>query len=371
VSEYKTRVGSQIDDAALKSALERNNMATDDRPAELAMLASAQAIEQAGIISGAPPYQPQDVAVIFGTGAGSAQNLFTLCASFTQKGIRGVRPTTVPRCMLNSLTAQISIRFRLTGPNYVVVCACASASAAIGAAYRMIRDGHADKALCGGTDSLFDPAIFAAWNNLGVMSRNPNPEKACRPFDSARDGFIMGEGAGALLLESLESATQRNAKIRAEILGYGETSDASHITHPSVEGQAGAITSAMRSAGIAPADISFVNAHGTATKANDETESESVRMALGNAHASIPVSANKSYFGHTMGASGALETIASILCLEHQLLPPNLNIDNPDPKCNLCLVGDKPQEFSGRVCVKNSFGFGGNNSVLVIGLPGR
>jgi 3-oxoacyl-[acyl-carrier-protein] synthase II len=286
--------------------------------------------------------------------------------TYMEKGLRGIRPTTIPRCMSNAVTAQISMRFRLTGPNYVIISACTSSTNAIGTAFRMIRDGYAEQVLCGGAESLFDPATYGAWNNLGVMSRNPDPAKSCRPFDAARDGCVLGEGAAALMVESLDSARQRGARIRAELIGYGESSDAEHITSPSAEGQARAIRAALASAGIQPADIGFINAHGTATKANDTCESQSVRMALGDAADRIPVASNKSFFGHLLGAAGAIEALVTILGLESGNVPPNLNLDNPDPACNLNFVGNAAMAIASPIAMKNSFGFGGDNAVLVL-----
>jgi 3-oxoacyl-[acyl-carrier-protein] synthase II len=246
------------------------------------------------------------------------------------------------------------------------VSACAAGTNAIGTAFRQIRNGYSDVVLCGGVDAFLDPFFFGVWNNIPALSRNPDPARACRPFDADRDGLVLGEGAGALVLESLDSAERRGARIRGEVAGYGESSDAGHITHPSVEGQAEAIRRALASAGVAPSEIGFINAHGTATRANDVTESRSIRAALGDAAASIPVASNKSYFGHTLGAAGGIETIVTLLGLEAGKVPPNLNLDNPDPECELCLVGDQPLEIDSPVAMKNSFGFGGGNAVLIL-----
>ena len=198
------------------------------------------------------------------------------------------------------------------------------------------------------------------------MTAIPDPASACRPFDADRAGCVLGEGAAALVLESLDAARDRGARIRGEILGYGETSDATHLTNPSIEGQAQAIRLALTDAGLAPADIGFINAHGTATRANDTTESASIRAALGAAADSIPVGAGKSYFGHTLGASGAIEAVVTLLGLEARTVPPNLNLDRPDPGCRLRLVGDRPETIESPVAMKNSFGFGGGNAVLIL-----
>jgi 3-oxoacyl-[acyl-carrier-protein] synthase II len=269
--------------------------------------------------------------------------------------------------MYNAISAGISIHFKLTGANFVVVSACTSATNAIGTAFRWVRDGYAEIVLCGGADGFFDPFFFGVWNNLGVLSENPEPSRACRPFAEDRDGCVLGEGAGAMVIESFDRARARGARVRGEILGYGETSDASNLTNPSVEGQAEAMRRALADAGAEPADLAVVNAHGTATIANDVCESQSIRTALGSVVDRVPVSANKSYFGHTLGASGALETIVTLLALEAGTVPPNLNLERPDPQCEIELVGGEPQTLGSGLAMKNSFGFGGGNGVLVLG----
>ena len=268
--------------------------------------------------------------------------------------------------MMNTISAGISIHFGLTGSNQMIVSACTSATNAIGQAFRMVRDGHAKSVLCGGVEASFDPFYYGVWNNLGVLSEIPEPDRAVRPFDADRAGMLLGEGAGALFLETLDSAEARGATIRGEIAGYGESSDAVNIAAPSVAGQVKAIRKALASAGVSPEQIGFVNAHGTATVTNDLTESRSIREALGSATNSIPVSANKSSFGHTLGASGALESIVTFLALERGIVPPNINLDNPDPECHLRLVGSEPMELDAELAMMNSFGFGGGNGVLIL-----
>jgi 3-oxoacyl-[acyl-carrier-protein] synthase II len=364
--DLKTTVGAEVNDELLLAAMQARGLLKSDRAVDMALVAAGLALEQAGILNGAGPYAPTEMPTIFGTAIGATQSSFGGCASFAQKGVRGVRPTTVPRGMANAISAQISMKYRLTGANYVVVSACSSSTNAIGIAFRMIRDGYADMALCGGAEAPFEPFVFAAWNNLGVMSKNQDPAKACRPFDAARDGCVLGEGAGALVLETLESAQARKANIRAEICGYGESSDAGHITTPSAEGQVRCMRAALECAGMNPADIGYINAHGTATKANDECEAESIRLALGDAASAIPVGSNKSFFGHMLGGAGVMEVIVTVLGLEHRKVPPNLNLDNPDPACNLFFVGGTEMEVSSPVVMKNGFGFGGGNAVLII-----
>ncbi len=369
-SELKVGIGGEVAPDFVPTGLRRLGRRPTDRAVDLGLVTAAEALEDAGLIDGSSPCEPQPAAVVVGTAVGAAESNTTLQQRFSERGVRGLRPTSVPRVMDNAISAGISIHFRLTGVNHVVISACTSAANAMGIAWRMVRDGYADTVLTGGVDGFFDPFYYGVWNNLGVLSRNPEPARACRPFDADRDGCVLGEGAGMLVFESWPRARARGARIRGEILGYGESSDASHLTSPSAEGQAAAIRAALRSAGIEPADLGAVNAHGTATLANDVCESESIRAVFGTAAERTPVSANKSFFGHTLGASGAIESIAALLGIERGLLPPNLNLENPDPECRVHLVRSEPESLERPLVMKNSFGFGGSNGVLVLG-PGE
>jgi len=365
-TDYKALNGAEVNNDLFSAAMKaRQLISTSDRTVDFAMAAAAEALEKAGLRNADPAIETE-MAVILGTGIGCNHSLLNAVNTYMAKGVKGVRPTSVPRIMSNAISSHISMKFRLNGPNYVVISACTSATTAIGIAYRMIKEGNIDMALTGGSDAVFEPLVYAGWNQLGVISCNPVPEKSCRPFDAGRDGCVLGEGAGILVLESLENAQRRNIPIRGEICGFGESSDALHITRPSAEGQARAIRNALKSAGMTPASIGFINAHGTATKANDECESKSIRLAMGNEVDRIPVASNKSYFGHMLGASGAIETITTVIGLEKGIVPANLNLDNPDPLCNLCFVGKEPMRVDSPVAMKNSFGFGGNNAVLIL-----
>jgi 3-oxoacyl-[acyl-carrier-protein] synthase II len=352
--------GAQVDTAELDERQDRRTRRVG-RTVRLALEAARQALDAAGRLTN----EAQDVASVWGSAYGPCEALYTTQLRYIERGVKGMRPSTVPMCMVNSISSGVSIEFQLLGTNQTIVSACTSATNAIGYAFRMIRDGYADAALCGGVDACFDPYHYGAWNNLGVLSKIPEPERALRPFAADRDGTLIGEGAGALMLESLELAEARGARIRGEIIGYGESSDATHLTSPSVEGQSKAICRALQSAGVAPEAIGFINAHGTATQSNDVTESRSILEALGPAGAQIPVCANKSYFGHTLGASGALESAAALLSLEAGVLPPNLNLERPDPEVDLRLVGEKPLAIDAELAMKTSFGFGGGNGVLI------
>lgn len=371
-SLYRSRNGAQVDDAELAKALTDRQIRAQDRTVDMAMLVAADALDDAGLLPNPEtPPPPQPIATVFGTASGPAQSAYRAWTAYHEKGVKGVRPTTVPRCMFNAVSAQISMRFRLAGPNYVVVASCASSTVALGIGYRMIRDGHARQVLCGGAESMFDPGYYACWDALGVMSRADNPETCFRPFDTDRDGFVLGEGAGALVLESLESARTRGARIRAELCGYGESSDAEHITRPSLDGQTTAIRAALDSAGMHPRDIGFINAHGTATKANDLCESQSIRAVFGKPADTVPAVSSKSYFGHLIGAAGAVETVVTVLCLEAGRLHANLNLDHPDPLCNLCLDSSAAGDVRAPTAMKTSFGFGGNNGVLILRKAGE
>lgn len=366
VSPYKVQLAAQVESEPVGAALRAMKKRPMDRALDLALVAGERALLQAGLIEGEPPYEPRDVAVIMGTGTGSAQSTFAGFERFAGKGPKGLLPSSVPRMMYNAISANLSMHFRLTGANYVVVSACTSSTNAIGDAHRRIRTGEAEIVVAGGADGYLDPFFYGVWNNLGVLSPNPDPALALRPFDVDREGTILGEGAGVLVLESLESATRRGARVRGEILGYGESSDAGHLTGPSADGQARAIVRALESARIGPEEVGYVNAHGTATRSNDSTESMALRSALGSATDRILVGSSKSYFGHTLGASGALETAVTLLALERGIAPPNFNLRKQDPDCPVRAVGREPEPIERFVALKNSFGFGGGNAVLAL-----
>ena len=358
------RNGAEVD-AAVFEANVPPPLRRADRCLKFAFEASRQALGAAGRLTW-PPQETQDIASIWGCGAGQTEILQTAHQRFFERGPKGMRPSTIPNGMANALAANISITFQITGANYVVTSACTSATNAMGIAFRMISDGHAEAVLCGGADTPFNPFHYACWNNLGVLSTIPEPERALRPFAVDRAGTLLGEGAGALLLESLDSARRRGARIRGEVVGYGESSDATHITGPSVAGQAKAIRAALASARLDPSAIGYINSHGTGTEANDATESQAIAEAMGAAGESIPVGATKSYFGHTLGASGAIESIGTLLALEHRIIPPNLNLETSDPSCRLNFAGSHPAPFNGEYAMKNSFGFGGGNAVVIL-----
>lgn len=366
ITGFRTTVGGLVDKNSLAESCNKLNVPPHDPSVQMAVLAADEALSESGLVVPTLVPTPLDIPVIVGTGAGCNQSFFDGLTGFAAKKVRGLRPTTVPRCLINAAPALISMQFKLTGTNYSISSACASATTAIGNGFRMIRDGYSSQALCCGTEMPFTPFAFGAWNNLRIMSKNPDPAAACRPFAADRDGMVIGEGAGALLLESLTSAQERGASIRGEIIGFGLSSDATHITVPSTDGQVKAMQNAINSAGLSKSEIGFINAHGTATFISDTTEAKSIRQLFGSNTDSIPAGSNKSFFGHLLGASGAVETIVTLLGLENGQVPANLNLQNPDPKCDINLVGGSPMTIESPIAMKNSFGFGGNNAVLIL-----
>jgi 3-oxoacyl-[acyl-carrier-protein] synthase II len=273
--------------------------------------------------------------------------------------------------MYNASSSNIAIRFKTRGPNITVTTACSSGANAIGQAFHLIRYGHADRMIAGGADAPITPVVMDAWKEMRVLStKNDPPERACKPFSANRDGFVLAEGAGIVVLEDLEKAVERGAHIYAEVIGYGSTADASHITFPDPDGEAHAMTRALKDAGARPEEIDYINAHGTATKLNDASETEAIKRVFGSRSYEIPINSIKSMLGHSMGAAGALEFIATVLAIEHQVVPPTINYEESDPQCDLDYVTEGAREFGRsrplRTAISNSFGFGGNNAVLVV-----
>ncbi|MBN1556579.1 MAG: beta-ketoacyl-[acyl-carrier-protein] synthase family protein [Lentisphaerae bacterium] len=357
---YRTRNGAELDDGALAAARRAAALEPADRTSDILMLAARRALDEAGNPPG------EGMGALVGTGHGAAFNLAAAYAGYFEKGHRGPRPSSVPRSMANTLSARLSMELGLTGPNYVTVAACASSTTALIQACRMIRHGYARRILCGGVETPFEPVYFSAWDNLRVMSPAADPAAACRPFDRNRNGFLLGEGAGALVLEAREEALARGARVRGELVGVGEASDATHITRPDPAGQARAMQAALDDAGLTPADIGFINAHGTATRVSDPCEAKSVRTVFGARADSLPVTANKACFGHLLGASGIVEAVVTLLSLEHGAVPPTASLAERDPECPLHIVRRRPAPLDIPCGMSNSFAFGGNNAVLIL-----
>jgi 3-oxoacyl-[acyl-carrier-protein] synthase II len=340
-------------------------LGTLDRTTLIALLTARQAIADAGLAVN----EKTRAAVYWGTGLGGAGTMeqsyrLTLANPATAR----VKPTTVVMTMNNAAASEISLDTGFTGPAYTYSIACASAAIGIGEALRAIRNGYCDCAVAGGADSLLTLGSLKAWQALQTLAREDAaaPATSCRPFAADRSGFVLGEGAGAIVLEEAGAARARGATIYAELCGFGSTSDASHITKPSAEGQARAIRMALEDATLAPDEIGYINAHGTATAAGDVIESNAIKAAFGAVAGRIPVSSTKALHGHLMGATGAVELIAALMALREKVLPPTAHLHKPDPACDLDYVPNVARQAGNlRAVMSNSFAFGGNNAVLI------
>ena len=307
--------------------------------------------------------------LILGSGHGTVSASNDATRTFIERGYRRMRPTAVVRGMFNRPASAASIRYGLTGASFTISAACASGSVALGEAYHRIRFGLAEAAVAACCDSGLDLYTVAAWNRLGVLSKIPEPERASRPFDRGRDGLVIGEGAAAFVLESLEAAERRGARVWAEVAGYGCASDATHLVRPDVGGQVRAVRAALDSAGLTADDIDCVNAHGTATDLADVVEAASLTEVLGPRVASVPVTTTKAQLGHLMGATAGVELATAILSLHHGVVPPCGNLDDPDPRCALNFVRKVPLASPVSVILKSSFAFGGTNSAVIVRRP--
>jgi len=335
-----------------------------DRFAQFAVVAAREAMADAG-------FSPTEVeADRFGVAIGTAfGGMGTLDAGYERLyGERNPRlhPLTIPRIMYNAAASQISMFFSARGPILAISTACASGAQAIGWAFHQIKYGSADVMLAGGADAPITFGVMKAWEALRVLaSGRGDPARACRPFSRDREGLVVGEGAAVLLLEEYERARARGARLYAEIVGYGTSSDAGHITDPSVEGPARAMRAALAEAGLAPEDVDYINAHGTATKANDRIETDAIKLVFGAHARRLAISSTKALHGHTMGAAGALEFAAALLALQRGIIPPTAHYTEPDPECDLDYVPNRAREQTLEVVLSNSFAFGGINAVLV------
>lgn len=358
-------------DPAYAQALDRNEQGLD-RATQFALLASREALADAR--SDQWDLDPDHVGVFTGIGLGGATTSEALYARFYEQLQQAGRnptvmhPLSVPRLMPNAGAAAISMANQFRGPSHTYSVACSSSAMALGEAYRSIRHGYAQAIVVVGSEAMNVPGVFMAWNALRVMAKPypGNPAASCRPFDKERSGFVLAEGAAALVLETAESALRRGAPIYGEICGYGSSSDAKHLTLPSSEGQYRAIRMALAESGIEPAGIHYVNAHGTATDAGDVVESETIRQVFGDHADHLPVSSTKSMHGHMIGAAGATEFAISLLAMQRGIIPPTAGLDNPDPRCTLDHVPRQARRGQQlQAVMSNSFAFGGSNVSLI------
>ena len=333
-----------------------------DRFTRFALAAAQEAATQGGFDTIGT--DPERIGVLIGTGLGGAETLDTAYKRMYGENGR-IAPTSIAMSMYNAATSAVSTAYNARGVSYAVVSACASSAHAIGLAMQTIRSGQADAMFAGGSDAPLTFGIIRAWEAMRVLAfDNEHPEEACRPFSADRKGLVLAEGAAVFLLESFENARRRGATILGEIAGFGATSDAGHITDPSADGASRAMRMALRDAGLDPADVAYINAHGTATRANDATETAAIKEVFGERAYAIPVSSTKSLHGHAMGASGAIELACSLLALNDGFLPPTINLTAPDPACDLDYVPNETRRSDAGVLLSNSFGFGGMNAVI-------
>lgn len=306
--------------------------------------------------------------VLIGSCFGGMITFYEQYQKFIEKGASRISPFFIPMLINNMAPGQISINFNIKGPNYSIASACATGAHCIGESFRLIREGVVDIMVAGGTDTVVHPLIMAGFGNMKALTgRNSEPKKACRPFDKGRDGFIMAEGAGILIVESLESAKRRNAPVYGEIIGFGMNADGHHITAPDPEGKGAqrAMKLALHDGNIRPEQVDYINAHGTSTPYNDRIESYAIKQVFGSHAGKLAVSSNKSMIGHTMGAAGAIEFAATLLTLKEDIIPPTINYEEPDPDCDLDYVPNKAREQKVHIAMSNSFGFGGVNAILL------
>jgi len=365
-ANFPTRIAGEVDGFNPEEYIEPKEIKKMDRFIHFALAAAQMAMNDSGLKITAE--NAERAGVIVGSGIGGLRSIEHYHSVLLEKGPRRITPFFIPMLVVNLASGQISIRFGAKGPNSAVVTACATGSHAIGDAFKIIQRGDADAMIAGGTEAVITPLGIGGFNAMKALStRNDEPEKASRPFDMDRDGFIMGEGAGIMILESLETALERGAGIYAEIVGYGMAADAYHITAPSPNGEGAArcMKMALQDAGVGPSVVNYINAHGTSTKAGDEIETYAIKTVFGEYAYKIPVSSTKSMTGHLLGAAGGVESVVSILSIRNDIIPPTINLDTPDPECDLDYVPKQARRTTVNYALSNSFGFGGTNACLL------
>ena len=359
---FSVKIAGEVKDFDPNDFFDSKDVKRLDRFTMFGLIAAKHAIEKSNYLS-------SDAGVIVGTGVGGMHTLEEEHSKYINKGQRGVSPFYVPKMIPNIAGGQIAIKNNLTGLNFSMSTACSSATDAIGMAYRLISDGHISAMICGGAEGSITPLTLSGFANMKALSKNNDkPSEASKPFDKERDGFILSEGAGMLFLENLQSALNRGAEILGEIIGYGITNDAYHITQPHNDsiGAISAIEMAINEAGIKVEDIDYINAHGTSTYFNDMLETQAIKNVLGNHAKDVSISSTKSMTGHLLGAAGAIEAIACINAINYNKVPPTVNYKTPDPECSLNYTPNIAIDRKVEIAMSNSFGFGGHNSVIIL-----
>jgi len=364
---FGTRFAAEVKGFEATDYIGRKEARRMDRFTQMAVVASMQAMEQAGLQIDSS--NQDNIGVLVGSGIGGLITLSEQIDVLIEKGPDRVSPFLVPMMIADMASAHISILLGARGPNFCPTSACSTGSDAIGTAYEIIKRGDAQAMLTGGTEATITPIGLAGFNSAKALStRNDTPQSASRPFDAERDGFAIGEGSAVLVLESLAFAQQRGAQILAEVIGYGASSDAVHITAPAADGNGAvrAMQMALKKADLAPTEIDYINAHGTSTPLNDKVETMAIKTVFGDYAYKIPISSTKSMTGHLVGAAGAIEAAICILVIQNSIIPPTINLTNPDPECDLDYVPNVARRAKVTTTLSNSFGFGGHNSVLIL-----
>jgi 3-oxoacyl-[acyl-carrier-protein] synthase II len=362
---FETQFAAEVKGFDPAQYVSRKEVRRMDRFCQFAVAATEEALAQAQLdVADADPYR---TAIILGSGIGGIISLSEQFDLLKEKGPKRVSPTLIVASLIDNAPAAISMRLGAKGPNLGIVSACASGADAIAQAWEMIRQGRVDIAIVGGSEAPIAPISVASFNATGALSkRNSDPQRASRPFDVGRDGFVMAEGAAVLILESGDRVRNRGVQPMAELAGFGSTSDAYHVTAPSPTGESTyrALEAALARSGLTPQDVDYINAHGTSTQLNDLMETKAIKMALGDRAHQIPISSTKSMTGHLIGAAGAIEAAFCVLTIQHGLIPPTINLEEPDPECDLDYTPHQARQAQVRAALSNSFGFGGHNTVL-------
>jgi 3-oxoacyl-[acyl-carrier-protein] synthase II len=361
-SDFPVRIAGEVRDFEPTDYMEKKEVRRTDRFVHLAVAAARLAWEDAG----SPSVDPARASVVVATGVGGLTTMLEQARVLFERGPGRISPFLVPGMMPNAAAGQVAMAFGFTGPNTCLVTACAAGAHAVGEGYRYVRDGYADVCLAGGTEAAITELSMGGFAQMQALSRNPEPERASRPFDADRDGFVLSEGACLLVLEDAERAEARGATVYAEVAGYGASADAFHITQPEPQG-GGAVAgmeAALADAGEPAEAVDHINAHGTSTALNDASETRAIKKALGDHAARVAIASTKSMTGHLLGAAGAVEAAASALAVQNGVVPPTINYETPDPECDLDYVPNESRRMDVRLALSNSFGFGGQNAVL-------
>jgi len=368
---FATKIAAEVKGFSADPFIDFKDQKKQDLFSQYAIAATHEALSESNLLSSSAPYEPAKMGCVLGVGIGGLMILEKYHQAYLEGGPKKISPFLIPGMISNLGPGNVAIKYNLKGVNYTVTSACTSSTHAIGEAYRMIADGLQDVMVTGGSESTVCPIGIGGFNALKALStRNDAPEKASRPFDKDRDGFVLGEGCAILVLESLDNAVKRGAQIYAEVLGYGTSCDAYHMTAPCVDGE-GAVRcmrNAIEWAGVKIEQVDYLNAHGTSTPANDTSETAAIKAVFGeHAKKGLLVSSTKSMTGHLLGAAGAIEAAFSVLAIKDSIVPPTINLDNPDEGCDLDYVPHKARQRDVNVAMSNSFGFGGTNATLVFG----